>query len=93
MPDWGVFLGTVDVKVYPTVRIYLPNRKGPMVTVNSNDSIFWEEAGNGEASVRSRLISEEDMVKQASEFAGTVPVRHLLPYWKPVTAISSVVVL
>ena len=54
-----------------------------MVTVNSNDSIFWEEAGNGEASVRSRLISEEDMVKQASEFAGTVPV----------TAISSVVVL
>ena len=22
------------------------------------------------------------MVKQASEFAGTVPVRHLLPYWK-----------
>ena len=39
-----------------------------MVTVNSNDSIFWEEAGNGEASVRSRLISEEDMVKQASEF-------------------------
>lgn len=82
MPDWGAFLGTVDVKVYPTVRIYLPNRKGPMVTVNSNDSIFWEEAGNGEASVRSRLISEEDMVKQASEFAGTVPVRHLLPYWK-----------
>ena len=35
MPDWGVFLGTVDVKVYTTVRIYLPNRKGPMVTVNS----------------------------------------------------------
>lgn len=93
MPDWGAFLGTVDVKVYPTVRIYLPNRKGPMVTVNSNDSIFWEEAGNGEASVRSRLISEEDMVKQASEFAGTVPVRHLLPYWKLATAISSVVVL
>ena len=35
MPDWGVFLGTVDVKVYPTVRIYLPNRKGPMVTVTA----------------------------------------------------------
>ncbi len=50
-----------------------------MVTVNSNDSIFWEEAGNGEALVRSRLISEEDMVKQASEFAGTVPVRLSTP--------------
>lgn len=82
MPDWGVFLGTVDVKVYPTVRIYLPSRRGPMVTVNSNDSIFWEEIGNGEASVRARLISEKDLIKEASEFAGTVPVKRLLPYWK-----------
>lgn len=82
MPDWGIFLGTVDVKVYPSVRVYLPNRKGPMVTVNSNDSIFWEEMGNGEASVRSHLISEKDLIKEASEFAGTVPVKHLLPYWK-----------
>lgn len=82
MPDWGVFLGTVDVKVYPTVRIYLPSRRGPMVTVNSNDSIFWEEIGNGEASVRARLIGEKDLIKEASEFAGTVPVKRLLPYWK-----------
>ncbi len=80
--DWGAFYGTVDVKVYPTVKVYLPNRKGPMVTINSNDSIFWEEIGNGEASVRARLISENDLIKQASEFAGTVPVKHLLPHWK-----------
>lgn len=80
--EWSIFHGTVDVKVYPTVRVYLPNRKGPMVTVNSNDSIFWEEMGNSEAYVRSHLISEEDLVKQASEFAGAVPVKHLLPYWK-----------
>lgn len=80
--DWGIFLGTVDVKVYPTVRIYLPNRKGPMTTVSSNDSIFWEEMGNSEATVRSHLIGEEELVRQASEFAGTVPVKHLLPYWK-----------
>ena len=80
--DWGAFYGTVDVKVYPTVKIYLPNRKGPMVTINNNDSIFWEEMGNGEASVRARLISENDLIKQASEFAGTVPVKRLLPHWK-----------
>lgn len=24
------------------------------------------------------------MIRQASEFAGTVPVKHLLPYWKTV---------
>ncbi|AVM56485.1 hypothetical protein C3V43_00865 [Bacteroides heparinolyticus] len=82
IPDWGVFHGTVDVKVYPTVKVYLPNRKGPMVTVSTNDSIFWEEVGSGEAYVRSHLIKEEDMLKQASEFAGTIPTKHLLPYWK-----------
>lgn len=82
MPAWGAYLGTVDVKAYPTVKVYLPNRKGPMVTISSNDSIFWEEAGNGDASVRARLVSEEEMLKQASAFAGTVPVKHLLPYWQ-----------
>lgn len=82
IPDWGAFHGTVDVKVYPTVKVYLPNRKGAMVTINCNDSIFWEEVESGEASVRARLISESNMIKQASEFAGTVPVKYLLPHWK-----------
>lgn len=80
--EWGIYYGSVDVKVYPSVKVYLPNRKGPMVTVNSNDSIFWEETGNGEASLRARLVSENDLIKEASEFAGTVPVKHLLPHWK-----------
>ncbi len=82
LPDQAAFLGTVDVKVYPTVKVYLPNRKGPMMTVNANDSIFWEEAGNGEAYVRGRLIKEQEMLKQASEFAGTIPVKYLLPHWE-----------
>lgn len=79
--DWGIYYGTVDAKVYPTVRVYLPNRSTPMVTVNNNDSIFWEETGNGPF-VQANLISEEDIIKQASEFAGTIPVKKLLPHWK-----------
>lgn len=82
LPEWSAFYGTVDVKVYPSVKIYLPGRKGPMATINSNDSIFWEESGGGEASVRARLIGEEEMIRQASEFAGSVPVKRLLPHWK-----------
>lgn len=82
IPDMGAYYGTVDVKVYPTVKVYLPNRRGPMVTVNSNDSIFWDEIGGTEAFVLARLINEKDMLKEASEFAGTVPVKHLLPHWK-----------
>ena len=40
IPEWRGFYGTVDVKVYPTIRIYLPSRSVPMATVNSCDSIF-----------------------------------------------------
>ena len=52
-----------------------------MVTISAKDSIFWEETGNGPF-VQSHLINEEDLIKQASEFAGSIPVKKLLPYWK-----------
>ncbi|MCD8183254.1 MAG: DUF6340 family protein [Bacteroides sp.] len=81
MRDWDVFYGTVDAKVYPTVKVYLPNRKTPMVTISANDSIFWDEAGN-EPYVQTHLISDKEVIRQASEFAGSIPVKHLLPYWK-----------
>lgn len=82
LPDWRVFYGTVDVNVYPTVRVYLPNRKIPMVTINCSDSIFWDASSNSETQIFNELIAEKDMIQQASEFAGTVPVKYLLPYWK-----------
>ena len=81
-PEWHTYHGTVDAKVYPTVKVYLPNRNGPMVTVNNTDSIFWEEFASTETYVRTHLVSEKDIVKEASEFAGQLPVKHLLPYWK-----------
>lgn len=74
MRDWGIYYGTVDARIYPTVRIYLPNRSTPMATINANDSIFWEETGNGPF-VQGNLISEEELIKQASDFAGTIPVK------------------
>lgn len=82
LPEWACFQGTIDLKVYPTVKIYLPSRKGPMVTVNSKDSIFWEELGSTESYVRSHLTGDSKMLDEASEFAGIVPVKHILPYWK-----------
>lgn len=81
LPEWGIYAGTLDAKVYPTVKVYLPKRSGPMVTVNANDSIFWEHTSANMALAGSGLISDEDMLKEASEFAGTVPVKHMLPYW------------
>lgn len=82
LPEWNVFYGTVDVNVAPTVRVYLPNRKIPMVTVNCTDSIFWDAYSGSDTQIFNELISEKDMLKQASEFAGTVPVKYLLPHWQ-----------
>ncbi|WP_321330672.1 DUF6340 family protein [uncultured Bacteroides sp.] len=82
LPEWNLFQGTTDAKVYPTVKIYLPKRNGPMVTVSTSDSIFWEETGASESQVRNRMISDEELIKASSEFAGTIPVKYLAPYWK-----------
>lgn len=82
LSEWGAFYGTTDVTVFPTVRIYLPNRKAPMATIHSTDSIFWEATAATESSLRAQLIHEKEMVRQASEFAGSVPAKNLLPYWK-----------
>lgn len=81
-PEWSAYQGTIDMKVYPTVRIYLPNREGPMVTINNKDSIFWEEFGATESYVRSRLAGDPKMLDEASDFAGTVPIKYILPHWK-----------
>ncbi|MCI1683354.1 MAG: DUF6340 family protein [Bacteroides sp.] len=82
IPEWNIFHGTVDVKAYTAVRVYLPNRNGPMVTITPVDSIFWEKEDYKLEYVRSHLISEKEMLEQASEFAGSTPVHHLLPYWE-----------
>lgn len=85
LPDVQAYYGTVDVTVYPTLRIYVPNRRNPVATVNIPDSIFWEEAGLTEREVRARLVQGKELVEAASDFAGVAPVSHLLPHWKTVT--------
>ncbi|MDR0894203.1 MAG: DUF6340 family protein [Prevotellaceae bacterium] len=80
--EWGAYDATLDAKVYPVVRVYVPNRSGAMATVADADSIFWEATGATIAGANARLIGEKQMIDEASRFAGTVPVKDLLPYWK-----------
>lgn len=81
-PYYQAFLGVTDLKACPTVSIYLPQRNGPITTLQSNDSIFWETFGSNFTQVQSRLISQKELMAQASEFAGSIPVKQLLPSWK-----------
>lgn len=85
IPQADLYAGTLDVKVYPTVRVYLPNRNGPMVSIQASDSIFWEHTAPHLAQAGAGLIGEEEMLREASGFAGTVPVRQLLPHWQTAT--------
>lgn len=87
MPDWGGYWGTVDANIFPTVKLYLPNRNAPMAVIYSNDSIFWEDIYSHEKEARTKLISDEAVIKEASVFAGTIPVKQLIPHWESTSRI------
>lgn len=80
LPGEG-FLGNVDAIVYPSINLYLPNRNTPLLTINSSDSIFWEGIERTKQEARA-LISDKELIAEASDFAGTVPVKYMTPQWR-----------
>lgn len=82
LDEFNCFQGAVDVKAYPTVRIYLPERSRPMNTLHPNDSIFWEEFGASAVEATTHMIPDKKMLQEAAEFAGTIPVKYIVPMWK-----------
>lgn len=85
LSEWECYYGSIDLQARPTVRVYIPNRSRPILTITPNDSIFWEEYGDSPVYVETRLVKDDEMLKEASEFAGTIPVKYLLPYWTSTT--------
>ena len=59
--DFNCYLGTVDVKAYPTVKVYLPSRSKPMTTLHPTDSIFWEEYGETVTETFAHMIPDAQM--------------------------------
>ena len=53
-----------------------------MTTVNPNDIIFWEEFGGTAIEAATRMIPDKQMLEEAAAFAGTVPVKNIVPIWK-----------
>lgn len=82
LSEWNCYRGTLDAKIRPVIRVYLPGRQSPMVTIAPQDSIFWEQFGTTERYVRNMLLPEQKMIREASEFAGSIPVKQLLPVWE-----------
>lgn len=80
----GGFIGAVDVKIFPSLSVYLPNRMAPLAMINASDSIFWDKSFSTQIRAQTGVISDDKMIEEASVFAGTIPMKHLIPYWKEV---------
>ena len=72
---------TIDATVKPVIKIYMPSRSKPLVSVYPEDKIFWEGYGRTDAEATKDLIKEDTLIKETSEFAGELPVKHILPTW------------
>jgi hypothetical protein len=85
LPEWNCYRGVADVKVYSTVQAYLPQRSKPLFTVYSNDSIYWEEFAPTVQQIAQQLTPDSTVVREASDFAGTLPLKYLVPHWVSTT--------
>ena len=74
--DGGFQVDAVDGMVAPVIRIYIPSRERPMLSFSKQDTISWEIEPT---------LSDKKIVKEASEYAATMPVDYLLPHWREVS--------
>ena len=81
-PEYNCIEGIVDVKVQPMVSVYIPTRKGPILSIAPKDSIYWREYGNTIPEVEAKLPNDSRIVMESCDFAGTVPVKYLVPCWE-----------
>lgn len=71
-------LAALDLKIYPVVRAYIPSRLMPVVTLSQTDSLLWN---------LNPLLSDYDVVNDASTHAAYTLVNQLVPHWKNVERI------
>ena len=73
MPEWNNAVPAVDGIVTSVVRAYLEQREEPLFTVLKTDTLCWEITPK---------LTFGDVVKDVSEYAASMPIQNLLPYWK-----------
>lgn len=75
------FRSTIDATVKPVIRAYISTRNKPLITAYPDDKIFWEGYGRNPIEAQKDLIKEDSLIKEASDFAGEIPVKYLIPTW------------
>ena len=75
IPELMAKVPVVDGIVTPLVRSYVAGREAPLFSITKSDTICWELRQD---------LTEEIIIKEASEYAAKLPMEYLLPYWKEV---------
>ena len=75
IPELMAKVPVVDGIVTPLVRSYVAGRETPLFSISKQDTICWELRQD---------LTEEIIIKEASEYAAKLPMEYLLPYWKEV---------
>ena len=73
IPETMAIVPAVDAIVTPVVKTYISTRSVPLFTVSKSDTLSW--AFNPSLTVG-------QLLKEASEYAATIPMAYILPYWK-----------
>ena len=75
IPELMANVPVVDGIVTPLVCAYIAGRETPLFSISKQDTICWELRPD---------LTEEKIIKEASEYAAKLPMQYLLPYWKEV---------
>jgi hypothetical protein len=68
-------VSSIDGVVTPLLRAYVPGRNAPLFSISKSDTICWEKGPD---------LTMGQILKDASEYAATMPMEKLLPYWMEV---------
>lgn len=75
VPELFVSVPAVDGIVTSVLRAYVKQQEGPLFTIQKTDTICWQIVPE---------LTYGDVVKDCSQYAASMPIKYLLPYWKGV---------
>ena len=73
IPEWNAEVSAVDGVVTSVVRVYLEQRESPLFTIQKTDTLCWKITPK---------LTFNDIMKEVSEYAASMPMQNLLPYWE-----------
>ena len=72
IPGLMATIPAVDGVVTPVLRSYVSGREVPLFAYTKSDTLCWEKTSS---------LNLGQIVKEASEYAATMPMQSLLPHW------------